>query len=68
MTEVGMCPATLIADFMSPTGDDVRAAVDTALRAGATTASTWTLHLPALGGLEAAARWLKGAGMATGCV
>ncbi len=68
MTSIGMCPATLIADFMSPTGDDVRAAVDVALRAGATTASTWTLHLPALGGLEAAASWLKSAGMATGCV
>jgi sugar phosphate isomerase/epimerase len=63
-----MCPATLIADFMNPTGDDVRAAVDSALRAGATTSSTWTLHLPALGGLEAAADWLKSAGMATGCV
>jgi sugar phosphate isomerase/epimerase len=63
-----MCPATLIADFMSPSGDEVRAAVDASLRAGATTASTWTLHFPALGGLDAAAAWLSSAGMRTGCV
>jgi sugar phosphate isomerase/epimerase len=68
MTDVGMCPATLIADFMSPSGDDVRAAIDASLKAGATTASTWTLHFPALGGLDAAAKWLSDAGMRTGCV
>ncbi len=68
MTDVGMCPATLIADFMNPTGDDVRAAVDTSLRAGASTASTWAMHFPALGGLEAATSWLNSSGMRTGCV
>jgi sugar phosphate isomerase/epimerase len=63
-----MCPATLIADYMSPSADDVREAVDVSLRAGATAASTWTLHIPALGGLEAAARWLNASGLPTACV
>ena len=54
-----------MADFMSPSGDDVRAAVDASLQAGATAASTWTLHFDALGGLEAAARWLKASGLRT---
>jgi sugar phosphate isomerase/epimerase len=60
-----MCPASLMADFMSPTGDDVRAAVDASLAAGASAASTWTLHFDALGGLEAAARWLAASGLRT---
>ncbi len=42
--------------------------MDAALRAGASAASTWTLHFPALGGLEAAAKWLNSSGMRTGCV
>jgi sugar phosphate isomerase/epimerase len=60
-----MCPASLMADFMSPTGDDVRAAVDASLRAGASASSTWTLHFDALGGLEAAASWLNASGLRT---
>jgi sugar phosphate isomerase/epimerase len=68
MTEVGMCPASLMADFMSPTGDEVRAAVDASLQAGASAASTWTLHFDVLGGLEAAARWLKASGLHTEAV
>ncbi len=60
-----MCPATLMADCMSPTGDDVRAAVDASLLAGASAASAWTLHFDALGGLEAAARWLNASGLRT---
>ncbi len=62
---VGMCPASLMADFMSPTGDEVRAAVDASLQAGASAASTWTLHFDVLGGLEPAARWLKASGLRT---
>jgi sugar phosphate isomerase/epimerase len=65
MTEVGMCPATLIADFMSPSGDEVRAAVDASLAAGASAASTWALHFGALGGLEAATSWLNASGLRT---
>lgn len=65
MTEVGMCPASLMADFMSPSGDEVRAAVDASLKAGASAASTWTLHFDVLGGLEPAARWLKASGLHT---
>ncbi len=62
---VGMCPASLMADFMSPSGDEVRAAVDASLQAGASAASTWTLHFDVLGGLEPAARWLKESGLRT---
>jgi sugar phosphate isomerase/epimerase len=63
--EVGMCPASLMADFMSPTGDEVRAAVEASLHSGASAASTWTLHFDALGGLESAARLLNASGLHT---
>ena len=68
MTDVGMCPATLMPDFMSPSGDDVRTALDVSLRAGASAASLMVMHIPALGGLEQAASWLNASGLRIACL
>ena len=58
-----MCTATLLADFVAPSGDDIRRAAEVALEAGATAASLWTPHLDLLGGPEKAAAWFGAAGM-----
>ncbi len=52
---IGMCPATLLANFETPTADDIRAALDAARAAGATGVSVWTPHVELLGGAEQAA-------------
>lgn len=67
MTQIGVCPATLLVDPMSASDDDVRAACEAAATAGYTSASVWAQHLAAVAGtglevevVEAATRWANG--------
>lgn len=49
MTTIGMCTATLIADPMAATPEQVRAAVEASVAAGATDLSVWAFQIPGLG-------------------
>lgn len=66
-TSVGICTATLLADPMTATEDDVRAAARAAVRAGFTEASVWAHQLGGVAGtglrataIEAAMAWPSG--------
>ncbi len=60
---IGMCPATLLTDFGSPSADDIRAALDTSREAGATGVSVWTPHVELLGGASQAAAAVAASGL-----
>ena len=62
--ELGICPATLLADPMAAGPDDITAAAAAAVEAGFTEASVWSFQLHAFAGsglqirvLEAATEW-----------
>jgi len=66
MTQLGMCPATLMTDPMAPTPQTVRGAFDAASAAGFADTSVWAWYLPLLsnhGTLEAARTELDRRGM-----
>ena len=48
LTKIGLCPATLLTDLTSTTGDDVRCALDEAQQAGVSSLSVWMPHLQLL--------------------
>jgi len=62
-SHLGICPATLLTDFTTTDGDDIRAALDAARAAGAAGVSVWTPHLDLLGGASRAARWCAESGI-----
>ena len=49
MTRLGMCTATLLANPMAASDDEIRAAAEAAVTAGCTALSVWAGHLAALG-------------------
>jgi sugar phosphate isomerase/epimerase len=62
--ELGMCPATLLADAMGASPSDVRDAIDATAANGFTHVSVWAHHISALGDtLEGARRAVDGAGL-----
>jgi sugar phosphate isomerase/epimerase len=63
LTEIGLCPATLLTDLSATTGEDVRRALDAAQQAGIGSLSVWQPHLELLGGNEPGAEWLSDAGL-----
>jgi sugar phosphate isomerase/epimerase len=68
LADVGMCPATLLTDLVTTTGDDVRRTLDASQQAGAAGVSVWTPHFDLLGGVEPAAKWLSNAGLSVTAV
>jgi sugar phosphate isomerase/epimerase len=62
LADVGICPATLLTDLSRTSADELRQALEAAQLAGIDSLSVWQPHLELLGGTEAAAKWLSGAG------
>ncbi|HET6951509.1 MAG TPA: sugar phosphate isomerase/epimerase [Acidimicrobiales bacterium] len=53
VTQLGMCPATLLPDLLSPSEDDIARAVDATVEVGCTEVSVWASHVPLMGDLSA---------------
>ena len=63
-SDIGMCPATLLANFGEPSADDIRGALEASREAGATGVSVWTPYLQILGGAEPGRGHRQGGGTA----